>query len=93
MQLIESFYQPFTSTVTRKGQITIPAHMRTMLQLHPGDKVAFLVTQGQVRIAPARGAVRQTAGYLAGTTVPLTPRAEKAAAATAMAEDAERKAA
>lgn len=89
MQFIELPYHASTSTVTSKGQVTIPAHMRVMMELKPGDKVAFLVSQGEVRISPARGVVRQTAGLLAGKTVPLSPQAEKTAAEAAIAEDAD----
>ena len=38
------------STVTQKGQATIPAEIRKQLDLHPGDKIAFEVTDGEVII-------------------------------------------
>ncbi len=32
-----------TATITSKGQITIPKNVRTTLNLHAGDRVAFVV--------------------------------------------------
>ncbi|MCX6023390.1 MAG: AbrB/MazE/SpoVT family DNA-binding domain-containing protein [Chloroflexi bacterium] len=44
------------STVTSKGQITIPKHIRETLGLHPGAEVEFAVENGQVilrcRVSP-----------------------------------------
>ena len=34
-----------TTTVTRKGQVTIPQRVRERLGIAPGDRVAFEVTQ------------------------------------------------
>jgi antitoxin PrlF len=45
------------STVTIKGQITIPKAMREYLSLEPGDKVIFTYLEaGGIRIEPARRA-------------------------------------
>jgi len=44
-----------TSSVSPKGQVTIPAEIRRFLGVRPRDKVAFEVTDGQVLIRPARG--------------------------------------
>ena len=42
------------STITVKGQITIPKAMRQYLGLAPGDKVTFaFLEDGGIRIAPA----------------------------------------
>jgi AbrB family looped-hinge helix DNA binding protein len=42
------------SSVSPKGQVTIPAEIRQMLGVKPKDMVAFKVENGQVRITPAR---------------------------------------
>jgi AbrB family looped-hinge helix DNA binding protein len=42
------------SSVSPKGQVTIPAEIRHMLGVGPRDKVAFRVENGQVLIRPAR---------------------------------------
>jgi len=41
------------STVTQRGQVTIPAEVRRLLGARTGDKVAFRIEGGQVRLAPA----------------------------------------
>lgn len=44
------------TTVTTKGQVTIPKGVREMLGLVPGSKVRFRRTeQGDIVIEPARG--------------------------------------
>ncbi len=52
----------YVSSLTSKGQVTIPASIRKALGLKPRDKVAFRMEDGTVRIAPARGSVRDYAG-------------------------------
>lgn len=43
------------STVTIKGQVTIPKAMRDYLHLEPGDKVVFsYLESGAVRLEPAK---------------------------------------
>lgn len=41
------------TTMTERGQVTVPAEVRRLLGLKPRDKVAFEVEGGEVRIAPA----------------------------------------
>jgi AbrB family looped-hinge helix DNA binding protein len=41
------------SSVSPKGQVTIPAEIRQMLGVKPKDKVAFRVEKGEVKIVPA----------------------------------------
>jgi antitoxin PrlF len=36
------------STITQKGQTTIPAEIRKKLDLHPGDKISFEVTKDNI---------------------------------------------
>ena len=41
------------ATITSKGQITIPKAIRTLLDLHSGDKINFLLEEsGVVRLVP-----------------------------------------
>ena len=43
-----------TTTITQRGQVTIPAQVRRLLQVKPRDKVAFTITQtNEVHLAPA----------------------------------------
>ena len=43
-----------SSTISSKGQITIPLEIRQRLGLKTGDRVAFVVEQGRTIIRPAR---------------------------------------
>ncbi|MBI2872660.1 MAG: type II toxin-antitoxin system PrlF family antitoxin [Chloroflexi bacterium] len=42
-----------TTTITQRGQVTIPAEVRRVLGVKPRDKVAFSIEDGEVRLAPA----------------------------------------
>ena len=43
------------STVTSKGQITIPVELRKYLDIREGDKLSFVIEDdGSVRVAPPR---------------------------------------
>lgn len=47
-----------TTTLTSKGQVTIPKPIREALHLQPGSPVDFVVNdQGQVVIIPAQSAM------------------------------------
>lgn len=41
------------TTITRKGQVTIPIEIRTRLGLHPKDKVLFELEGDVVKLRPA----------------------------------------
>lgn len=42
-----------TTTITQRGQVTIPAEVRRILSLRPRDKVAFTIEGNEVRLARA----------------------------------------
>jgi len=45
------------STLTSKSQITLPKELRLLLQLEPGDKIAFSpMADGQITVAKANKA-------------------------------------
>jgi len=50
------------TTLTRKGQVTVPAEIRRSLALKPKDRVAFLITEDGIRISPAASALDRIAG-------------------------------
>jgi AbrB family looped-hinge helix DNA binding protein len=53
------------STVTSKGQTTIPKDIRKRLKLHAGDKIDFIVeSEGRVVIEPATVDVKELEGIL-----------------------------
>ncbi|MAE63968.1 MAG: AbrB family transcriptional regulator [Phycisphaeraceae bacterium] len=54
-----------TSTVTSKGQITLPAEIRKRLNLQPGDKLDFIVREdGTIEVHPLRGSIQDLKGML-----------------------------
>jgi antitoxin PrlF len=55
------------ATITSKGQITIPAQVRTALGLETGDRIEFVeVKKGQFAIVPATRSVRDLEGLFQG---------------------------
>ena len=42
------------SSVTKKGQTTLPKTVRETLGVHAGDRVRYLISDGEVRIVPVR---------------------------------------
>ena len=54
------------STITSKGQTTIPGEIRRHLKLKAGDRLEFVVeTDGKVVLVPATVDVRELKGLLA----------------------------
>lgn len=43
------------STISSKGQLTVPQEIRKRLGLETGDRVEFVVEEGRTVIRPARG--------------------------------------
>src|SRR3990172_7265586 len=41
------------TSLTQRGQVTVPAEVRRLLGLKPRDKVAFTIDDDQVRLRPA----------------------------------------
>lgn len=78
----------YISSVTTKGQVTIPAEIRRLLKVMPHDKVAFVVEADQVRVVSAKSVVARTAGMLGGEEEALAPQLEKRMAEDTMAEAA-----
>jgi antitoxin PrlF len=53
------------STLTSKGQTTIPIKVRNHLKLRPGDKIEFVIERdGKVVLTPKNVDVRQLRGML-----------------------------
>jgi AbrB family looped-hinge helix DNA binding protein len=53
------------SSVTRKGQVTVPAAVRQHLGLATPDKVAFVIEGQEVRLRPARRSLEEVFGSVA----------------------------
>lgn len=54
-----------TATITSKGQTTIPKQIRELLNLHPGDRIDFIVEKsGRVYVQPVNIDVEELSGIL-----------------------------
>lgn len=54
-----------TSSVTQKGQVTIPRHIRKALNIDAKDLVEFTLVDGEVRLRPIKSAVLASYGAIA----------------------------
>ena len=59
----------YVSSVTQKGQVTIPAPFRKALNIHAKDLVVFSLVDGEVHLRPIESAV--LASY--GAVKPISP--------------------
>lgn len=75
------------TTLTRKGQITVPVEIRRALGLHEGDKVALVMEKNEVRLKRAESVVARTAGIFKTERPSLSAEEERAEAEKAIAED------
>lgn len=71
-----------STTVSAKGQVTIPASVRSALGLAPGSRVEFVQTpQGQYAIVPAMVSASELKGVLRKPPKPVSIEAMNAAIA------------
>jgi AbrB family looped-hinge helix DNA binding protein len=71
-----------TTTLTSKGQITVPKSIRERLNIRPGDRIHFFVEdEGTVIFMPAKSDVRELKGILSKPKNPVTIEAMNAAIA------------
>jgi len=69
-----------TSVLTSKGQTTIPKDVRQHLGLHPGDRIEFVLTEGNtVQLKAAMRAVTDLKGFLPKPPKPVSLDAMQAA--------------
>lgn len=63
-----------TATVSSKGQVTIPKHLREELSIETGTKLQFVRKPGgRIEIVPKTGRIEDLFGVLRGTGVrPMT---------------------
>jgi antitoxin PrlF len=76
------------TVITRKGQVTVPAEIRRELGLKQGDKVAFIIDDGEVRLVPGGSVVERTAGAFRSHKPPLSAEELRETAERAIAEEA-----
>jgi AbrB family looped-hinge helix DNA binding protein len=79
------------TTLTRKGQVTIPVEIRRALGLQEGDKVEFTMTGKEVRLEPGGSVVERTKGIFKSKVPPMTPKEMREFAEAAIAEEADRR--
>jgi len=76
-----------TSTVTSKGQVTIPAEVRKRLGLRSGSRVHFVPTgEGTYQFVPATETVTSLKGIIATPAKPVTLQQMDAAIAAGAAD-------
>lgn len=56
------------STVTQRGQVTLPAEVRRLLGVGPKDKVAFTIEDGNVGVVSARLSLKMVFGSVRPAT-------------------------
>ena len=79
-----------TSTLTSKGQITLPRDVRQALGLGVGDKVDFVPAEGGFKIVALRKDIRGLKGKFAGRVKrPITIKEMDEAIAESAAESEE----
>jgi antitoxin PrlF len=54
----------YDSTLTSKGQTTIPAEIREALNLKPGDKIRYVMSGDRVYLRVKNGRLADLAGFL-----------------------------
>lgn len=76
------------TTLTRKGQVTVPVEIRRALGLKEGDKLAFTLEDGKISLERAGSVVERTAGIIKHTGRTLTAEELRRVAEEAWAEEA-----
>lgn len=76
------------TTVTKKGQVTIPVEIRHSLGLEAGDKIAFVVDRDEVRMKPVKSVLDRSFGAIKPRRRPEDFQELERLAEEAMAEDA-----
>jgi len=79
--------QEQVSILTRKGQVTVPSEIRRALRLVEGDRIAFTLEGGAVRLVKRSSVTEQTAGIFQQRLKPLSAERLRSAAERAIAED------
>lgn len=60
-----------TTSLTRKGQVTIPKEVRDTLGLKPFDKIQIYVEHGEVKLRKAYPSLDEIAGSVPEIDVPM----------------------
>ena len=79
--------QEFETTVTEKGQVTIPQEIRHIIGLQPGDRVCFEVEGEVVKMRRASSKILQWFGSVTPRNKPEDFREVREAFEKAVAEE------
>ena len=63
-------WQEYISTMTSKGQVTVPVEIRRALGLKAQDKLVFRVVEGRVEIEPLPMSLEEAYGSVTSLTQP-----------------------
>lgn len=63
-------WQEYISTMTSKGQVTVPVEIRRALGLKAQDKLVFRVVEGRVEIEPLPMSLEEAYGSVPSLTQP-----------------------
>jgi len=78
------------ATLTSKGQMTLPKHVRDDLKVGPGDQIAIVKEKGRYVLLPRTVSIASLAGILGKPPAgPMTPEEEEAALTQALGEEDE----
>lgn len=75
------------TTITSKGQVTIPVEIRRLLRVVPHDKIAFVVEGDQIRLMRTADVVERTAGAIKVQKPPQNAKKLREAAERAIAKE------
>lgn len=75
-----------STSITRKGQLTIPARIRELLGLRQGDRVDFIKSDDRVVIQRGESTVAKTAGIVKTAASSFTAKQLREEAEQAIAE-------
>lgn len=54
----------FDTTITQRGQVTLPAEVRRVLGVKPQEKVTFQIEGNEVRVVPSQFTVESVRGSI-----------------------------
>ena len=74
------------STITSKGQTTIPAHIRRKLNLNADDKLHFVVEADHLLVIPAKRSIKELKGIIPKPDSPVSIEGMNAAVLDEAAE-------
>jgi len=77
------------STVTAKGQVTIPKDVRDALHIKSNDRVDYIIDEGRAILVPVKGLleIRGAVPAKKGATIEEERKAARRAAAKRIAEE------